>query len=103
MPTQGITQHTYRHGQYDKLGMERIFTKGMIGLQNFPRAIRGALAHDCYFDIDIRNCHPIILHHICKKKKTPDKKKTSHVKEIQIKQKPTKGKNRRASFMDKVY
>lgn len=45
----------------------RLFAKGAMSLQLFRREIRHTLAKDIYVDIDIVNCHPIILKQICNK------------------------------------
>ena len=44
----------------------RLFAK-MASLQNLPREIRGALAYENYYDIDMINAHPVILAQYCKK------------------------------------
>lgn len=43
----------------------RVFCKKDIGLQRFPREIRGLLTKDLYVDVDIVNCHPNLLCHLC--------------------------------------
>jgi parallel beta-helix repeat protein len=48
--------------------MGRMFAKGALSLQSFPRAIRATLAHSFYYDIDMVNAHPVILSHLCKSK-----------------------------------
>ena len=51
----------------------RFFAKGSLSLQSLPRQIRHTIAKEFYYDIDIVNCHPIILYQYCKKNniKTP--------------------------------
>ena len=46
----------------------RRYVKGGRGLQMFSRSIRHTLAHRFYDDIDIKNCHPVILLQYCEKK-----------------------------------
>ena len=48
-------------------GKGRIYAKGALSLQGFSVKIRETLGHMIYHDIDIVNCHPIILIWICKK------------------------------------
>ena len=56
-------QRTYRHASGKDFG--RLFcTKGM---QNVWRAFRGALCKGLMTDIDMKNCHPVILLWICNK------------------------------------
>ena len=45
----------------------RFFAKGSLSLQSLPRQIRHTIAKEFYYDIDIVNCHPIILYQYCKK------------------------------------
>lgn len=45
----------------------RMFAKGGLSLQSFRKEIRHTLAKDLYIDIDIVNCHPVILKQICNK------------------------------------
>ena len=51
----------------------RFFAKGSLSLQSLPRQIRHTIAKEFYYDIDIVNCHPIILYQYCNKNniKTP--------------------------------
>lgn len=44
----------------------RMFAKGSLSMQSFPREIRGTVAKSIYHDLDMINAHPVILHHICK-------------------------------------
>lgn len=45
----------------------RLVATGGIGLQNFKKDIRNALASHYYWDIDIENAQPVLLETICKK------------------------------------
>ena len=38
------------------------------GLQSLPRVVRHTIAKDFYHDVDIKNCHPVVLAHYCKTK-----------------------------------
>lgn len=55
--------------RYDKVkklnGFGRVFPYGSLGLFSFRKEIRGALANDYYYDIDISNAHPVLLLQIC--------------------------------------
>ncbi|HEY9703816.1 MAG TPA: DUF5906 domain-containing protein [Allocoleopsis sp.] len=62
---QGVTVH-YVHSQYTNSG--RKFALKACGLQSFSRPIRHTLANGIYKDVDIENCHPVILVQYCKKK-----------------------------------
>jgi hypothetical protein len=45
----------------------RFFAKGSLSLQSLPRQIRHTIAKEFYFDIDVVNCHPVILYQYCNK------------------------------------
>lgn len=47
----------------------RYFAKGGMSLQSFCREIRHTIAEEYYDDIDIVNCHPVILSWFCSKNK----------------------------------
>ena len=42
----------------------RFFCDGKYGYQKFPRDIRNYLAKDFYIDLDIKNCHLVLLEHL---------------------------------------
>ena len=44
----------------------RVFPKNSLGLFSIRREIRHTLARDNYVDIDVENCHPVLLSQICK-------------------------------------
>jgi hypothetical protein len=46
--------------------MGRVYANRALGYQSFWHEIRNALASEYYDDIDIVNCHPVILAQICK-------------------------------------
>lgn len=55
-------QVIYEYGKWMKhLRMGRVVPQKNIGLQNFPRSIRAALAAKYYFDMDIANAQPVLL------------------------------------------
>ena len=47
----------------------RLYANGSLSLQGFCREIRHTIANEYYTDIDIVNCHPVILSHLCVKYK----------------------------------
>lgn len=56
--------------RYDKVkgmnGYGRVFPQKSLGLFSLRKQIRGALSFDYYVDIDISNCHPMLLLSIVK-------------------------------------
>ena len=54
---------TYTQTKNMKYG--RVFPKNSLGLFSIRREIRHTLARDNYIDIDVENCHPVLLHQIC--------------------------------------
>lgn len=54
---------TYTHS--NPQGKGRVYADGALSLQGFSKGIRKHLAGNLYHDIDIVNCHPTILLHIC--------------------------------------
>ena len=63
MGKEGGVQRTYRYARGKDFG--RMFCSE--GLQNVWRAFRGALCKGLMTDIDMKNCHPVILLWICEK------------------------------------
>lgn len=55
--------------EYDtsKISIGRKYAKGSLSLQNFKRTIRETLVYDTHTDIDIKNCHYVLLEQYCKK------------------------------------
>lgn len=53
--------------EHKGLGIGRLYAKGSLSLQNFKRIIRETLVHDTHTDIDIVNCHLVLLSQYCKK------------------------------------
>ncbi len=55
--------------RYDKTkglnGFGRVIPQKALGLFSFRKQIRGALAYNHYVDVDIVNCHPVLLLSIC--------------------------------------
>ena len=62
-----IVKVTYNMSKGIKWG--RVFPKNHLSIGIMKRAVRYSIAYDCYTDIDIVNCHPVILLQICKKNK----------------------------------
>lgn len=46
-------------------GRGRKFANGALSMQSFSRKIRGSLAEGLYIDIDMVNCHPVLLQAMC--------------------------------------
>ena len=63
MGKEGGVQRTYRYARGKDFG--RMFCSE--GLQNVWRAFRGALCKGLMTDIDMKNCHPVILLWLCEK------------------------------------
>jgi len=47
----------------------RFFAVGSISLQSLPREIRQTISNEYYYDIDIVNCHPVLLQQYAKANK----------------------------------
>jgi len=56
-----------KYFQRDNVG--RYFATGALSLQNIKKKIRHSIAGELYQDIDLVNCHPVILLHLCLKNK----------------------------------
>jgi hypothetical protein len=55
---------------YSSINGERYFLRNkQISYQNMMREFRYILCRDIYYDIDIINCHPVLLQQYCKKNK----------------------------------
>lgn len=65
MPTDIANIGQFKVSYYQCNNQGRHFAKSALGLQPFKREIRQTIAVD-YVDIDISNCHPVILYHMCK-------------------------------------
>lgn len=52
---------TIRVNYKQKRGVGRFFAVKSMSLQNIPREIRHTIAREFYIDIDLVNCHPVIL------------------------------------------
>ena len=49
------------------LGIGRRYAKGSLSLQNFKKEIRETLVYDTHTDVDIVNCHVVLLSQYCDK------------------------------------
>ena len=56
---------TINYIQTKDIKFGRVFPKNSLGLFSIRREIRHTLARDNYIDIDIENCHPVLLSQIC--------------------------------------
>ena len=60
----GFLKRNYQNND----GVGRMFLKKrQNGFQNMKRKFRSILASDDYFDLDVKNCHPVILLQYCQK------------------------------------
>lgn len=50
-----------------KKGYGRFFANKGLSLQSLCKKIRHTIARDYYVDLDIVNCHPVLLQYLCKK------------------------------------
>jgi hypothetical protein len=59
----------HRMVRYSKVahGYGRLYADGALSMQGFSRGVRKYLAGNIYHDIDIENCHPILLAQICER------------------------------------
>ena len=53
----------YRHSfsRFGKMGYGRLYSRIGAGLERLEKEARGTLCKDFYYDIDIVNCHPVLL------------------------------------------
>lgn len=60
----------YRHSvsRFGKMGYGRLFSRVGIGLERLEKEARGTLCKEFYYDIDIVNCHPVLLVQYAKNK-----------------------------------
>ena len=68
-----LRKYDYKKGgflvEYENkgIGRGRKYAKGSLSLQNFKKTIRETLVYDTHTDIDIVNCHIVLLSQYCKK------------------------------------
>ena len=68
-----LRKYDYKKGgflvEYENKGIGRgiKYAKGSLSLQNFKKTIRETLVYDTHTDIDIVNCHIVLLSQYCKK------------------------------------
>lgn len=55
--------------EYKGLQYGRRYAEKSLSLQNFKGKVRETLVHDTHTDIDIKNCHPVLLAQYCEQKK----------------------------------
>jgi hypothetical protein len=79
---QNLVKYSHSKGS-SPLSKGRLFATS-VSLQNLPREIRGALATDKYYDIDMVNAHPVILAQYCKKNNIDCKYLNEYVKNRNI-------------------
>ena len=67
--------------KYRQIGCDgRLFACGGLSLQSFAREIRHTIANEHYIDIDIANCNPVIMSHLCQKEKIETKYLDKYIK-----------------------
>lgn len=64
----------------DMDGWGRVFPLGSLGLYSIRRQIRHTLAKEYYIDIDIENCHPVLLYQLCEQKNESAKALKKYIK-----------------------
>ena len=62
-------------------GYARVYANKSLSLGSIRKEVRHTLAKDRYVDIDIENCHPVILQQICNKNDIECKYLTKYVKD----------------------
>lgn len=55
----GVNEVNYKPSERNPEG--RLYALGSLSLQGFPKFIRHTIAHKYYIDLDIVNCHPVLL------------------------------------------
>jgi P4 family phage/plasmid primase-like protien len=78
----GVVKTTY----YEKSG--RQYATDYLSLQGMPKQIRHTISKDFYKDIDIVNCHPVLLSNLCAKHEIPSPNLNKYIanRDIYIKQ-----------------
>lgn len=60
----------YKKGEFSGQ-MGRWFAGGKSPMQRMPRKLRHTLCKDLWYDLDFKNCHPVIVLQICQKNNIP--------------------------------
>ena len=60
----GNIKTIYKYARGKKNG--RMYAEKSLSLQSFSKKIRHSISSELYDDIDIVNCHPVLLYHLCK-------------------------------------
>ena len=68
--------------EYSTAGLDigRKYAKGSLSLQNFKKKIRESLIYDTHIDVDIKNCHLVLLSQYCAKNNLICKEVDNYVK-----------------------
>lgn len=61
----GVIDVKYKKVSHKDMG--RLFAKGNPSMQGISREIRHTIAKEYYDDVDVVNCHPVILKYLCEK------------------------------------
>ena len=63
-----IVEYSLSNSEVGKLGYGRYYSAGAIGLECLEKDIRGFLCGEYYSDIDIVNCHPVLITQLSRSK-----------------------------------
>lgn len=63
----GGNQRTVTYSKSGNHGRGRLYADGALSMQGFSKGIKSALAGSLYHDIDMQNCHPVLLLQVCKR------------------------------------
>ncbi len=74
----------YTHSKKSKKKFGRVYPKNRISLGALGRKLRGTLTNGTYIDIDIKNCHPVLILHFLKKFGFPHKHYAKYVNDRQL-------------------
>jgi hypothetical protein len=61
-----ITKNSIKVAYKQNKDVGRFFAVGSLSLQSLPREIRQTISDEYYYDIDIKNCHPVLLQQYAK-------------------------------------
>ena len=73
----GVSDVIYKRTAGMKIG--RVMPQKCLGLVSIRREIRHTIARDHYIDIDVVNCHPVLLYQICKANKIEHSKLEEYI------------------------
>ncbi len=65
-PYNDNTKHSIQVSYKQNKDVGRFFAVGSLSLQSLPREIRQTFSDEFYYDIDIKNCHPVLIQQYAK-------------------------------------